>query len=175
MLDLSNIKNKITNNGIVNNDIILERSEEDSNSSSLSDETIINNIIQKKESIKSENNDNNKNKGENSQDKEKEKKEEKQKQKDDEIKNENENKKEENGKSEAFTRINEIKNKKRTMHIQFIMNEMSLSIKKIHPDLKDENFLTLVQKAFDVDFYMMANNDMLTILKMNNIYLNIIK
>jgi hypothetical protein len=48
---------------------------------------------------------------------------------------------------------------------------MSLSIKKIHPDLKDENFLTLVQKAFNVDFYMMDNNDMLTIMKMNNIYL----
>ena len=51
------------------------------------------------------------------------------------------------------------------------MNEMSLNIKKIHFDLKGENFLILEQKAFEVDYYMMNNNDMLTILRMKNISL----
>ena len=173
---LRNAKNKITNNE--NNEIIFERSEEDK-SSSLSEDSINNNNAQKEENtlIKdniTENNGNNKNEDEKSKEKEKEEKkkeEEEKKEKDKDKENMNENENEKKGKPEAFTRINEIKDSKRTMRIQFVMNEMSLSIKKIHPDLKDENFLTLVQKAFNVDFYMMANNDMLTIMKMNNIYL----
>jgi hypothetical protein len=128
--------------------------------------------MQKEENIlfkdyKTDNNDNSKNEEKKIEDKENKKEEKDKEEKDKGSENSNENKR----KPEAFTRINEIKNKKRTMRIQFVMNEMSLSIKKIHPDLKDENFLTLVQKAFNVDFYMMDNNDMLTIMKMNNIYL----
>ena len=165
-------KNKNDINENVDNEIIFERSEEDNNSSNLSDETKFNNNAKKDDNIlnndiKNENNDNNKNEEENSKDKIKKEKDEEEKKEDKEKDEESEKKR----KPEAFVRINEIKNNKRTMRIQFVMNEMSLSIKKIHPDLKDENFLTLVQKAFNVDFYMMGNNDMLTILKMNNIYL----
>ena len=84
----------------------------------------------------------------------------------------NENEDNEIEKKDSFKRINEIKNsKKRTMRIKFVMNEMSLNIKKIHFDLKGENFLILEQKAFEVDYYMMNNNDMLTILRMKNISL----
>ena len=72
---------------------------------------------------------------------------------------------------DSFIRINEIKNTKRTMRIQFIMNEMSLTFKKIHPDLKRENFLILIQKAFECEYLMMDNNDMLTLIRMKNIYL----
>ena len=157
-------------------EIIQERSEEDINSSSLSDESGNDNNVEKEENIlikdnKTENNDNNKSEEEKNKDKESKKEEEEEKEKEKDKENSNSDEKDEKKKLEAFARINEIKNKKRTMRIQFVMNEMSLSVKKIHPDLKDENFLTLVQKAFNVDFYMMANNDMLTIMKMNNIYL----
>ena len=92
---------------------------------------------------------------------------------DKEIKNDNnnENEEKETKKKDSFIRINEIKETKRTMRIQFKMNEMSLTIKKIHQDLKRENFLILVQNDFEIEYLMMDNNDMLTMLRMNNIYL----
>jgi len=89
----------------------------------------------------------------------------------DQNKEENNNEKEKNKIKESFVRINEIKNIKRTMRIKFIMNEMSISFRKIHPDLKRENFLVLIQKAFEFEYLMMDNNDMLTLIRMKNIYL----
>ena len=77
----------------------------------------------------------------------------------------------ENKKVDAHQRITEIKNSKKQMTIKLVITEMSLSIKKIHPDLKCENFLTLVQKAFEIECYMMNNGDMLTLIRMNNINL----
>ena len=74
-------------------------------------------------------------------------------------------------KVDAYQRIREIKNSKKQMRIHLVITKMTLSIKKIHPDLKCENFLTLVQKAFEIDCYMMNNGDMLTLLRMNNISL----
>ena len=79
-----------------------------------------------------------------------------------------------NGKEEkkdAIERIREIKNSKKQMSILLKITEMRLSIKKIHPDLQCEPFLTLLQRAFEVECYMMKNGDMLTLLKMNNISL----
>ena len=78
---------------------------------------------------------------------------------------------EEEKKVEASQRIREIKNSKKQMRIKLAITEMTLSIKKIHPDLQCENFLILVQKAFEIDCFMMKNGDMLTLLRMNNISL----
>ena len=91
--------------------------------------------------------------------------------KENEDKNCEDKKSENNEKKDSYIRINEIKNEKKIMRIQFKMNEMSLIIKKIHLDLKRENFLVLVQKDFKIEYYLMKNDDMLTILRMNNIYL----
>ena len=60
---------------------------------------------------------------------------------------------------------------KKQLKIQLDITEMSLSIKKIHPDLKIENFLLLQQQDFKIECFMMNNGDILTLLKMNNISL----
>ena len=104
--------------------------------------------------------------------KEEEKKEEEKKEENAlDIKTEASNDEEEDNKGNALQRIREIKNSKKQMRVNLIIKEMTLSIKKIHPDLQCENFLTLVQKSFEVDCYMMDNGDILTLLRMNNISL----
>ena len=88
-----------------------------------------------------------------------------------ENKNIDKKKTEQTEKKVSFERIKEIKNKKRAMRVKFIMNEMTLTIKKVHYDLSRENFIILIQKIFEVDCFMMDNNDILTLLSMKNIYL----
>ena len=77
----------------------------------------------------------------------------------------------ENEKVDAHQRIAEIRKNKKQLKIQLDITEMSLSIKKIHPDLKIENFLLLQQQDFKIECFMMNNGDILTLLKMNNISL----
>ena len=88
-----------------------------------------------------------------------------------ENKNTDENEEKKERKKDSYIRVNEIKKMKRSIRFKFTMNEMSLSIKKIHQDLKRENFLVLIQKVFEIKCLMMDNNDILTMLSMNNIYL----
>ena len=192
-----NIQKKITKNKITTNDQISERiSEEDKGSSNLSgekeqfmenkktEEFKITDLIKtdrkseddieenKKKECKSENDiyEDIKIKDEKGNEDNKITLDKKEDKKEEDKKNDNENN-DEFKKKDTFERINEIKNKKRTISVQFTMNEMSLSIKKIHTDLNRENFLILDQKEFKVEYFMMDNNDMLTILRMKNIYL----
>ena len=72
-------------------------------------------------------------------------------------------------KKDAHERITEIKNNKKQMKVQIKIEEMTLSIKKIHPDLLAENFLELEQSEFEIECYMMDNGDILTLIRMNNI------
>ena len=72
-------------------------------------------------------------------------------------------------KKDAHERIMEIKKDKKQMKIIIKIEEMTLSIKKIHPDLQIENFLELEQSEFEIEYYLMDNGDMLTLIRMNNI------
>ena len=72
-------------------------------------------------------------------------------------------------KKDAHERIAEIKKDKKQMKIIIKIEEMTLSIKKKHPDLQTENFLELEQSEFEIEYYLMDNGDMLTLFRMNNI------
>ena len=195
------LKKKIIKKGENNNDIIIEENSSelsnDSNEPEKTRDKILDNkseetnykINENKEKEADKGNDK-KNADKKSRDKESENKESEHKEseykesedKENQDKKEIENKKKEDKKREndkdnddqkkdSFKRINEIKNSKRTMRVKFNMSEMSLTLKKIHYDLNRENFIVLIQKVFEVDYFMMDNNDMLTLLSMKNIYL----